>query len=89
MVVTSNITDGNGLAAGLMAFVSPLIGLVIALSSRTDETKAVIQGESTAYKKCPFCAEAIRKEAIKCKHCGSNLLEANTTVEAVGRSGNA
>lgn len=24
-------------------------------------------------KKCPFCAEMIRAEAIKCKHCGSSM----------------
>jgi len=26
------------------------------------------------WKRCPYCAEDVRLEAIKCKHCGSRLV---------------
>jgi len=30
-------------------------------------------------KKCPMCAEEIKAEAIKCKHCGASMNSADTT----------
>ncbi|MFC0225686.1 DUF2545 family protein [Serratia aquatilis] len=77
VVLTSNITHGNGMMAGLAAFLSPVIGIIVAFSTATSEKRAVLHGESGEYKKCPFCAESVRKEAIKCKHCASDLSNTN------------
>ena len=29
---------------------------------------------------CPYCLEKIKKNALKCKHCGENLVEKNFIV---------
>lgn len=56
---------------------SPLIAflLLLVLPSADDKEAAKAQhGLATGkYKKCPFCAELVLQEAVKCKHCGSDL----------------
>jgi hypothetical protein len=64
---------GGSVMAGFSAFLIPLGAIFLAFSYNTAERDAVLTGDSGEYKKCPFCAEAVRKEAIKCRHCGSSI----------------
>ncbi|PHM46624.1 hypothetical protein Xmir_04062 [Xenorhabdus miraniensis] len=49
-----------------------LCGLLMAIlgRKRIDSTES-----SDSYVKCPYCAEMIKAEALKCKHCGSDVQE--------------
>jgi hypothetical protein len=65
----------------LSVLLSPLVGLIVALalqsSAQVEEGKAR-SGTSNEFRKCPFCAEVIRREAVKCRYCQSDLQTAST-----------
>jgi hypothetical protein len=52
------------------------------LAAEMETTLPLYQGphrkSDEGTKKCMFCAELIRSDAIKCKHCGSDLVAASS-----------
>lgn len=65
--------DKKPLAMWIAAFSCPLVGFIVAVMSDSASEVAAETGSYGGYKKCPFCAESVRKEATKCKHCHSML----------------
>ena len=72
-VVATNKGRGGCAWFALGILLGPF-GLLLALVVRDDssgvERQAIATGQS---KRCPYCAELIKKEAIKCRFCGSDL----------------
>ena len=62
----------TGPLAVLLLFCFPDADASGALSARVIAPATAI-ASANEFRKCPFCAEEIRREAIKCKHCGSEV----------------
>ena len=68
----------------LSFFLSPLVGIIVAVAMKLDETKvAVAQGK----KKCPDCAEYVQPDAKTCRYCQHSFIEEEAAERARQEAG--
>ena len=75
--IASNKGDSGCFGFILGILLGP-IGVIIALLSSPKQAKLDESAlKSGKMKKCPACAELVKAEATKCRHCGEELHEVN------------
>ncbi|EPZ0269499.1 zinc ribbon domain-containing protein [Serratia sp. IR-2025] len=50
-----------------------IVALIHSLCIKKDQKAIEDSLLSDGFAKCPYCAELVKKEALKCKHCGSDI----------------
>lgn len=64
---------------GISVLISPLFaGILVLVMPSLKVGHAPASVEDGTGRKCPMCAETIRREAVKCRFCGSELAKSES-----------
>lgn len=87
-LIPASIASSKGRSFGIWWLYGFLLFIVALIHSLCIQKNASLLERKQIYEglvKCPFCAEMVKPEAIKCKHCGSDIQRivksVNTTPE--------
>lgn len=81
--VSASNKGRSGLGWFIIGFITGPIGLIISLVLSKDEKAIELDSlYKGTHKKCPYCAEMVKKEAVVCKHCNREIIDSREELPA-------